>query len=131
MSTNSRVMSTNSDVGARVKSVRKAAKLTQEALAARLPDIGLDYYRQLEQGTRRWNIETLSSVADALGCEIGFLLPDYRNNPAWHNPSEDRLMLAIRARDWRAALVALGELAAAEPQPQDADPALNETEVEG
>lgn len=96
--------------------------LTAEALVARFPadsGISLGYFRQLEGGKqRRWNIDTLEVVATALDVPIGVLLPDYRNNPAWQDSAEQQLLNAVRARDWRAALVALGELAA---QPGETD----------
>lgn len=117
-------------IGARVKELRKLRKLTQEALVARFPPeagISIGYFRQLEGGKqRRWNIETLEVVATALEVPIGALLPDYENNPAWREPSnapaEERLLEALRVRDWRAVLVALGELAAAVEPTEDPSP---------
>lgn len=106
-------MSTNAAVGEKVRALRKAVRLTQDALAARIPDISLDYYRQLEQGNRRWNIDTLDAVAVALNVDICALLPGSRANNA---PGEERLLTAVRAKDWPRAMLVLGELAT---QPDD------------
>lgn len=61
------------EVGSRVRVVRDAAGMTQEAAAARA---GIDYKRwqRLEQGAVNATIRTLARVAAALGTDFWSLL---------------------------------------------------------
>lgn len=61
-------------VGARIRSRRKALKLTQERLSE-MADISTSFLGHIERGTRKASVETLVGIADALDTDIGALIP--------------------------------------------------------
>lgn len=75
----------NSEIGARVRALRKTRKLSQGALAELAGgSLSQSHLSELEAGTKRWNIDHLVLIATALGVELHALLPggDVRENPA-------------------------------------------------
>lgn len=61
-------------VGARIRSRRKALKLTLERLSE-MADISTTFLGHIELGTRKASVETLVGIADALDTDIGTLIP--------------------------------------------------------
>jgi transcriptional regulator with XRE-family HTH domain len=76
------------DIGARIRSLRQALRLTQAEVAER---IGIDpsFYGQIERGTNVPSLKTLFAIAAALKTEPAKLLP-----PARPEPHKDPLMTA-------------------------------------
>lgn len=62
-------------LGRNVDYYRRAAKLTQEELAARI-GMGQYYISGLEAGKRNPTLETMCLIADALGIRVKMLLED-------------------------------------------------------
>ncbi|MDO9521139.1 MAG: helix-turn-helix transcriptional regulator [Pseudohongiella sp.] len=64
-------------LGKRIRSLRKAAGISQERLALAC---GLDrgYMGRIERGERNISVVTLDKIADALGCTASELLLDLR-----------------------------------------------------
>ncbi len=61
--------------GQLIKAARKEAGITQAELAKKL-DIPYQSVSQWERDTRKPKMDTLMKIADALGCDFSFLLPD-------------------------------------------------------
>ena len=62
-------------IGARVRTLRQAAKMTQKDLAERT-DIHFTYVAQVERVGVNLSMKTLFRIAEALGCSIYELLPE-------------------------------------------------------
>lgn len=62
-------------IGKRIKEKRKYNAMTQENLAERL-DVSVGYISQLERGISHINLDTLSNISIALGCDITEFLTD-------------------------------------------------------
>ncbi|HIS84530.1 MAG TPA: helix-turn-helix transcriptional regulator [Candidatus Faecivicinus avistercoris] len=62
-------------LGLRIRQQRKMLKLTQEALAEKV-DVSTSYIGHIERGQKRCSLETLVSIADALGVTPDLLLRD-------------------------------------------------------
>lgn len=60
-------------IGARMQGIRKSRGLTQEKLAEELR-VSVGYVSQIERGITKANLEMLSSVCNALECDICDLL---------------------------------------------------------
>lgn len=69
------------DIGARVRSVRLALKMTQAEVAER---VGVDpsFYGQIERGANAPSLRTLFSIAEVLRVEPAELLPKVRGRAA-------------------------------------------------
>ncbi len=64
------------DIGKRIRTARKQAQLTQEALARRA-DLSLGAVRQIEQaGKTDPHYSTVSKIATALGMQVSELLEE-------------------------------------------------------
>lgn len=76
--------------GARIKAARKKAGVKQKEVAAKM-GINERGFSQWESNKRTPTLKTLSKIADAIGCEVGELLPDdikctqsaNADNPYW------------------------------------------------
>ena len=62
-------------IGTRIKSYRKAKKLTQEKLAELL-NISVGYVSKMERGIEHPNLEMLSNIADICNCDIAHLVSE-------------------------------------------------------
>lgn len=62
-------------IGTRIKSYRKAKKLTQEKLAELL-NISVGYVSKMERGIEHPNLEMLSNIADICNCDIANLVSE-------------------------------------------------------
>lgn len=62
-------------IGKRIKEKRKFKSMTQETLAEHL-DVSVGYISQLERGITHINLDTLSNISIALGCDITEFLTD-------------------------------------------------------
>ena len=64
-------------IGGRIRALRRAAKLSQEELAARA---GLDraYYGRIERGERNVAALNLMKIAEVLKVEVGEVFPSRR-----------------------------------------------------
>jgi len=60
------------DIGRRIKELRVARKLTQEAFAERL-DVTTRYVQRVERGNQNVSIEVLADFANGLGVPIAVL----------------------------------------------------------
>ena len=60
-------------IGTRIQNKRKAKGLTQEKLAEIL-DVSVGYVSQIERGISKPNLEMLSMISSALGCDICYLI---------------------------------------------------------
>lgn len=56
-------------IGQRIKKRRRAAGKTQDDLAESL-GFSIGYISQIERGISKVNLETLSRIADSLGCDL-------------------------------------------------------------
>ena len=56
-------------IGKRIKMKRKEKNMTQEALAEKLY-VSVGYISNMERGTTKINLSTLSDIADVLDCDI-------------------------------------------------------------
>ena len=68
------------DIGARIRSLRQALKLTQAEVAERA-GIDASFYGQLERGTNTPSLRTLFAVAAVLRVEPAELLPRGKERP--------------------------------------------------
>lgn len=62
-------MITQEQLGAKIKHIRKAKKITQEKLAE-IIDVDFGYISKLEVGQNFPSIQTLNKIADTLGVDI-------------------------------------------------------------
>lgn len=62
-------------LGARIRAYRKALNMTQEELAEKA-EISLSFLGHLERGARQPSLETLVTLANALGASTDSLLQD-------------------------------------------------------
>lgn len=60
-------------IGCRLKSERLKKKYTQET-AAELCNITVEYLSKIENGKAKATLDTLSTICDAYGCDIGCIL---------------------------------------------------------
>ncbi len=60
-------------IGARIQTVRKQQKLTQEQMAEYL-QVSVGYISQIERGITRPNLEMLSKICLCLRCDLTYLL---------------------------------------------------------
>lgn len=61
--------------GARLRTVRKVAGISQEALAAKA-GVARNFISMIENGQRNVTIATVQKLAKALGCRMAHLMPD-------------------------------------------------------
>ena len=59
-------------IGQRIKKRRKAAGLTQEQLAEQL-FVSVGYVSQIERGITKANLDMLSNICLAVGCDLPYL----------------------------------------------------------
>ncbi|MHB8880450.1 MAG: helix-turn-helix domain-containing protein [Thermodesulfovibrionales bacterium] len=66
---------TSREIGAKLKELRKARNISQEAFAEIL---GVTYQQvqRYEAGTNKFNVENIQTVAHALGVPVSVFLPD-------------------------------------------------------
>lgn len=81
-------------IGEIIKEKRRAAGLTQEALAQKIGCATITI-RQYEAGKREPNISTLQDIADALGVEIFDLVPDEPYKDPFEGLSEEEKKYVI------------------------------------
>lgn len=67
-------------IGRRIRSLRKANRLTQQELAE-MADISLSFLGHIERGTRKLSVETLCRLAKALNCSSDAILDCTGNKP--------------------------------------------------
>lgn len=67
------------NIGVRIREARKAADMTQEALAE-AAELSVSYIGQLESSKKRARVDTLARIADALGVPLAQLLMDRRSD---------------------------------------------------
>lgn len=72
---NSSMNQLNIEIGKRVREYRKAAKLTQEQLAA-YSGLTNDYLSRLELGKENPSVNTLVKICEALNIEVALLFYD-------------------------------------------------------
>ncbi|MCL2696623.1 MAG: helix-turn-helix domain-containing protein [Oscillospiraceae bacterium] len=60
-------------IGSRIQDMRKGRLLTQETLAERL-DFSVGYVSNMERGTTKISLDTLSKIADSLDCDVSELI---------------------------------------------------------
>ena len=60
-------------IGARIKEKRKSKKITQEKLAEKL-HVSVGYISQIERGTTKTNLETLSKIAFETDTDIAYFI---------------------------------------------------------
>lgn len=60
-------------IGGRIKQKRKDRGMTQEQLAERL-FVSVGYISNIERGTTKINLTTLSDIADILDCDVSELI---------------------------------------------------------
>ncbi|BCS54496.1 helix-turn-helix domain-containing protein [Geobacter sp. SVR] len=68
-------ISTNGEIGARLRAFRKRRGLTQEQLAERI-GVTFQQVQQYERGSSRLNAERLQQIASALDIPVGALFDD-------------------------------------------------------
>jgi len=73
------------EIADRIRALRRSRKVTQVALADRA-GIDLSYYRQLEAGRRRLNVDHLQRLASALGVDLRELMPGDAGDDALVTP---------------------------------------------
>ena len=56
-------------IGKRIQAKRKSQNKTQEALAEAI-EVTVGYISQIERGISKVNLETMSNIAEILGCDI-------------------------------------------------------------
>lgn len=66
------------DIGARIRALRQALKLTQAEVAERA-GIDASFYGQIERGANIPSLRTLFAIAEVLGAEPADLLPKTRD----------------------------------------------------
>ena len=62
-------------IGAKIKSQRKKAGITQETLAEKL-DVSIGYISQVERGITKISLDLLAAISSALECDICALITD-------------------------------------------------------
>lgn len=62
-------------IGQRIKTKRKEKYLTQENMAEQL-GVSVGYFSNLERGTTKINLTTLSKIADILECDTACLISE-------------------------------------------------------
>jgi transcriptional regulator with XRE-family HTH domain len=68
-------------LGERIREVRKANRLTQEALAD-ASDIDRSYIGGVERGGRNLSFDKLCQIARALGCDVAALTKNLPEEPS-------------------------------------------------
>lgn len=61
------------EIGRRIRAVRKAQNLTQEAASEKC-DITAAYYGNIERGDKKMSVETLAKVSKGLKVSVDYLL---------------------------------------------------------
>lgn len=70
------------EIGARIRTLRKEVKLTQDKFIEKLEDLGIPFSRNrlssIENGTQRsFSLEFLMGVCEIFQCDMGYLLGEY------------------------------------------------------
>lgn len=80
-------------IGKRIRYMRKTMRLTQEKFAEMI-GISTAFIGHIERGTRVMSMETLLSVARALGCSTDYILD--------HSPfaSDDYMLALLRVEEF-------------------------------
>ena len=68
-------------IGKRIQTKRKSQQKTQEALAEAI-SVTVGYVSQIERGITKVNLETMSNIAEVLGCDITDFLDGATKNSA-------------------------------------------------
>ena len=79
-------------IGSRIKTYRKAKKLTQDELA-KLLHISVGYVSKVERGIEHPNLEMLSNISELLDCDIANLLSEVTISQTDYLDDEFRVML--------------------------------------
>lgn len=88
-------------IGARIKEKRKLKKITQEQLAEKLR-VSVGYVSQLERGTTKINLETLSKIAIETDTDIAYFIDgscSQQNGYAYKEFSEIISFLSANERE--------------------------------
>lgn len=83
-------------VGERIRAIRHARGLTQEALAERC-GISFSFLGHIERGTRKMSLETLATLSEALNCSLDELLLGI--SPAPRTEQLSSQLSSLRFRD--------------------------------
>ena len=83
----------NEDLGARLRSIRKGKKITQEQLAEAL-DVSSQLIQQYEAGRSQMTAHRLQAIALALGIYVGELFDE---PPSTLSGDEEKLVRAFRS----------------------------------
>ena len=98
------------DIGARMRSLRLAARLTQAQLAER---VGIDasFYGQIERGKNVPSLKTFLAISSALGVEPGTLLPSSeRGEGSAYQQVIERLVGGLDPKKKKLALDMLSDM---------------------
>lgn len=82
-----------SDLGKQIKAAREASNMTQRELAEQI-SCTTQHISAMERGTKQPKLETLVSIANALGSSADFLLRDFLTVPCAPIASQAATILA-------------------------------------
>ncbi len=101
-----------SDLGKQIKAAREASGMTQRELAEQI-GCTAQHISAMERGTKQPKLETLVSIANALGTSVDFLLRDFLTVPCAPIASQTARLLAELPEEeqlrWLKALLAFYE----------------------
>lgn len=80
------------EIGKRIRMVRKAQNLTQEAASEKC-DITAAYYGNIERGDKKMSVETLAKVSKGLKVSVDYLLFGNEQNELADHLSEIQRMV--------------------------------------